>query len=153
MPPGPYFTSPKNNEPPTAYVERSYRPPGNAGRWADMQITQRVPVQLTQQDPPQVNPISTRFWGVGKTLDHAWAHINLFQTLNLQTIPAIQAWHQCGIVPKVASAMVIDMGRGRQNPIMARTNIDQPPTMAYGSKAAVKAPPTYMLPPNYMKLM
>jgi len=139
--------------PPTAYVERIIRPPGNSGRWADQQFTDRVPVQETQQDPPMVSPISTRAWGIGKTLDHAWAHVNLFMTLNLQSIPAIQAWHQCGIVPKVPSAFVIDQQLGGVNPIVARVNIAPPPTMAYGSKMSVQAPVAYGLPANYMKLM
>lgn len=138
---------------PTAYVERAIRPSPHEGRWADQQFTARVPVQETQQDPPIVTPLSTRAWGIGKTFDHAWAHTWQFITLNLQTTPSIQHEHQASIVPKVPSAFVIDMGRGHQNPIVARVTVNQPPAMAYGSKVQVAAPAAYYLPPNYTKLM
>lgn len=149
----PHGNPPSTTAVPTAYVERKTVNLGTAGRWADQIFNKRVPVEETQQDPPIVTPISTRAWGIGKTFDHAWAHVWPFITLNLQSTPAIQHWHQASIVPKVPSAFVIDMGIGAQNPIVARVNINQPPNMAYGSKVQVAPPAAYYLPANYMKLM
>lgn len=133
-----------------AFVERFIRPPGNSGAWADQIINKRVPVQETQQDPP-FPIIQTRAWGIGKTMDHAWAHIWPYITLNLQSTPSIQNFNFA--VPKTPSAYVIDMGIGAQNPLVARVNIDAPRTGAYGSKASVQAPVAYGLPPNYTNLM
>lgn len=119
---------------------------------ADQQFTARVPVRMTQQDAPL--PINeTRGWTIGRTFDRAWSHVNIFTTLNIQSINAIQA-------PNFAVARLTPGQRslgqpGLQNPTRERTLITAPPTGSWGGRSAVIAPPAsvYALDPRYRKLV
>lgn len=122
-------------------------------RWPAQTFNQRVPVQERQQDPP-LPIITSRAWPIGKTYDHAWGHVWPYITLRTKELNSIVNPLRAGafLTPRKPGTMVVYMA-GNHQPITAHVNIDQPSTGAYGSRSSVQAPPTYVVPPNYFKLL
>lgn len=97
-----------------------------------------VPVAAELAPPPVPY---TAYYGVGRDQAHAEPTMWSYQALAIPEWLSVMGWPFA--VAKVPSALVVDMPRGRQNPIRGRTNIDNPAQTALGSLSTLGGVQSY----------
>jgi len=104
------------------------------------QVSQRYEVGVRVQPAPMPVP-DTAFAAVGRGPESRTPHQWRYTSLSIpEWLMARGGWPFQ--VPKVASALVVDMPRGRFIPARGRTNIDAPEPRSYGSQTALRTVPT-----------
>lgn len=142
--------------PPTVITSRRepVHPPAHYTAWAGG-TAPGIPVDVQWQERP-LPPEPTKFWGVGRTYDHAWSHIRVQQqvALNQWAYPSGMAPHFLPGMKSNPGSLVTFQAVGGQNPIGSRVTINSPGQSKLSDQLQLAAPYALSanLGANYIKL-